>query len=76
MRYFFTIHGPNSVEDDPDGMDLPSAAAALSEAERAIAELKKRWIQGSRIGDARARRRTSHGLVLTVSAGLRVSNAR
>jgi uncharacterized protein DUF6894 len=42
MRYFFKIHRLNTVEDDPDGIDLPNAAAALSQAERAIAELRRK----------------------------------
>ena len=32
-RYFFTIHGREQVEDDPDGTYLPDVAAALSYAE-------------------------------------------
>ncbi len=40
MRYFFTIHRLNTVEDDPDGKDLPNETAALSYAEQVIAELK------------------------------------
>jgi hypothetical protein len=40
MRYFFTIHRLNTIEDDPDGKDLPNETAALSYAEQVIAELK------------------------------------
>ena len=39
-RYFFTIRGRASVEDDPTGTDLPDVAAALSHAEYKIQELK------------------------------------
>jgi hypothetical protein len=42
QRYFFTIRGPNRVEDDPDGTHLPDAAAALSYAEYTIRELRKK----------------------------------
>jgi hypothetical protein len=41
-RYFFTIHGREQVEDDPDGTYLPDAAAALSYAEYTIRELRKK----------------------------------
>ena len=41
-RYFFTIRGRDRVEDDPDGIDLPDAAAALSHAEHIIRELRKK----------------------------------
>jgi hypothetical protein len=41
-RYFFTIHGRDRVEDDPDGIDLPDAAVALSHAEYTIRELRKK----------------------------------
>jgi hypothetical protein len=41
-RYFFTIHGRDRVEDDPDGIYLPDAAAALSYAEHTIRELRKK----------------------------------
>jgi hypothetical protein len=40
-RYFFTIHGQDRVEDDPDGTYLPDVAAALSYAEHTIRELRK-----------------------------------
>ncbi len=40
-RYFFTIRGRDRVEDDPHGMNLPDIAAALSNAERKIQELRK-----------------------------------
>jgi hypothetical protein len=29
-QYFFTIHGREQVDDDPDGTYLPDVAAALS----------------------------------------------
>ena len=41
-RYFFTIRGPDRVEDDPDGAYLPDAAAALTYAEYTIRELRKK----------------------------------
>jgi len=41
-RYFFTIHGQDRVEDDPDGTYLPDAEAALSYAEYTIRELRKK----------------------------------
>jgi hypothetical protein len=40
-QYFFTIHGGDRVEDDPDGTYLPDVAAALSYAEHTIRELRK-----------------------------------
>jgi hypothetical protein len=42
QRYFFSIHGRDRVEDDPDGTYLPDAAAALSYAEHTIRELRKK----------------------------------
>ncbi len=42
MRYFFTVRRQNTVQNDPDGLDFPNVAAALSDAERAIAELKRK----------------------------------
>ena len=42
QRYFFTIRGPDRVNDDPVGMYLPDAAAALSYAEYTIRELRKK----------------------------------
>ena len=41
-RYFFTIHRQDRVADDPEGMYLPDAAAALSYAEHTIRELRKK----------------------------------
>jgi len=41
-RYFFTIHGREQVEDDPDGTYLPDVAAALSYAEYTIRGLRKK----------------------------------
>ena len=41
-QYFFTIHGRDRVEDDPDGTYLPDVAAALSYAEYTIRELRKK----------------------------------
>ncbi len=41
-QYFFTIRGPDRVEDDPDGTYLPDVAAALSYAESTIRELRKK----------------------------------
>jgi hypothetical protein len=41
-RYFFTIHGQDRVEDDPDGTYLPDVAAALAYAEYTIRELRKK----------------------------------
>jgi hypothetical protein len=40
-RYFFTIRGRDRVKDDPHGTSLPDVAAALSNAERKIRELRK-----------------------------------
>ncbi len=40
-RYFFTIRGRNRVKDDPCGTNLPDVAAALSNAERKIRDLRK-----------------------------------
>jgi hypothetical protein len=40
-RYFFTIRGRDRVKDDPRGTNLPDFAAALSNAERKIRELRK-----------------------------------
>jgi len=41
-QYFFTIHREDRVEDDPDGTYLPDDTAALSHAEHAIQELRKK----------------------------------
>jgi hypothetical protein len=41
-RYFFTIHGRDRVEDDPDGTYLPDVEAALSYAEYTIRELRRK----------------------------------
>jgi hypothetical protein len=41
-RYFFTIHGQDRVEDDPDGSYLSDVAAALSFAECTIRELRRK----------------------------------
>ena len=41
-QYFFTIHGRDRVEDDPEGTYLPDVAAALSYAEYTIRELRKK----------------------------------
>ncbi len=40
QRYFFTIRGRNWVKDDPDGVNLPDVAAALSYARDTIRELR------------------------------------
>ena len=40
-RYFFAIRGRDWVRDDPHGTNLPDIAAALSNAERKIRELRK-----------------------------------
>jgi hypothetical protein len=40
-RYFFTIRGREKVKDDRSGMNLPDVAAALSNAEHRIRELRK-----------------------------------
>ena len=40
-RYFFTIHGQDRVENDPDGTYLPNAEAAISYADYTIRELRK-----------------------------------
>ena len=41
-QYFFTIHGRDRVEDDPDGTYLPDAEAALCYADYTIRELRKK----------------------------------
>jgi hypothetical protein len=40
-RYFFTIRGREPFKEDPYGANLPDIAAALSNAERKIRELRK-----------------------------------
>jgi hypothetical protein len=40
-RYFFTIRGRDRIKDDRAGTNLPDLAAALSNAERKIGELRK-----------------------------------
>jgi hypothetical protein len=40
-RYFFTIRGRDRLKDDPHGTNLPDIAAAFSNAERKIRELRK-----------------------------------
>ena len=40
-RYFFTIRGRDRFKDDPHGTNLLDVAAALSNAERKIGELRK-----------------------------------
>ena len=40
-RYFFAVRGTAGEKDDPHGTILPNDAAALSYAERTIAELPK-----------------------------------
>jgi hypothetical protein len=40
-RYFFTTRGRDRLKHDPHGMSLPDVAAALSNAERKIRELRK-----------------------------------
>jgi hypothetical protein len=42
QRYFFTIHGQERVEDDPNGTYLPDIAAVLFYAEYTIRELRKK----------------------------------
>ena len=39
-QYFFTVRGRNRAEDDRDGTNLPDIAAALSNAEHKIRELR------------------------------------
>ncbi len=41
-QYFFTTRGRDWVKNDPDGMNLPDVAAALSYAEHTIRELRNR----------------------------------
>src|SRR5438105_3293099 len=43
-RYFFTIHGKDRVQNDPDGTYLPDAEAALSYADYTIRELRKKSV--------------------------------
>jgi len=43
-RYFFTIRGRDRFKADSHGANLPDIAAALSNAERKIRELRK-WLQ-------------------------------
>jgi hypothetical protein len=40
-RYFFAIRGRDRVKDDRHGTNFPDIAAALSNAERKIRELRK-----------------------------------
>ena len=40
-RYFFTIRGRDRIKDDHYGTNLPDVAAALSNAEDKIQELRK-----------------------------------
>ena len=40
-RYFFTIRGRDRFKDDHHGTNLPDVAAALSNAERKIRDLRK-----------------------------------
>ena len=40
-RYFFTMRGRDRVKGDPHGTNLPDIAAAPSNAERKIRELRK-----------------------------------
>jgi Domain of unknown function (DUF6894) len=40
-RYFFAIRGRDRFKDDPHGTNLPDVAAALSNADRKIRELRK-----------------------------------
>ena len=40
-RYFFTIRGRDRFKDDHHGTNLPDVAAALSNAERKIWDLRK-----------------------------------
>ena len=40
-KYFFAVRGTAGEKDDPHGTVLPNDAAALSYAERTIAELQK-----------------------------------
>ncbi len=39
-RYFFTLRGRNRVKDDRDGTNLPDVAAALSNAEEKIRQVR------------------------------------
>ncbi len=41
QRYFFTIRGRDRVKNDPDGVNLPDAAAALSYARHKIRDLRR-----------------------------------
>jgi len=41
LPYFFTIRGRDRFKDDSHGTNLPDIAAALSNAERKIRELRK-----------------------------------
>ena len=43
-QYFFTIHGKDRVQNDPDGTYLPDAEAALSYADYTIRELRKKSV--------------------------------
>jgi hypothetical protein len=43
-RYFFTIHGKDRIQNDPDGTYLPGAEAALSYADYTIRELRKKSV--------------------------------
>ena len=44
MRYFFTIHGQDRAENDPEVTYLQDAEAALSYADYTIRELRKKSV--------------------------------
>jgi hypothetical protein len=65
-RYFFTIHGQDRVEDDPDGTYLPDVAAALSYAEYTMRAAKKERLQRSGSDDDRKGSSPADGFGLAV----------
>ena len=71
-RYFFTIRGRDRFKDDSDGTNLPDIAAALSNAERKIRELRKEsgYNNDSDSNDDSKGWRWAHGIVPAVLSGL------
>ena len=66
-RYFFTIHGRDQVEHDPDGTYLPDVAAALSYDEYTNPRAaKKERLQRSGSDDDRKGSSPAEGFVLAV----------
>ena len=70
-KYFFAVRGTAGEKDDPHGTVLPNDAAALSYAERTIAELQKEegYDDPGMITDC-TKSHAPDGLVDTIPAGL------